>query len=203
MSGESALVSEGESFLTGRALELYRHSGLIIPVWAPLNWLAHGAPEELSDLACREWGWRVRGAPGRGPSVPWPMRCTSGPGRCRHRPRAPASLPESDGSGARAPRLRGGAASSFVMRPRLPYRWWASGRPAGPALPSGSGRPWGRTTMPSSPRSGSGGGPGEPRGGSLSLPVDWPASKSTARASRDRWIDQWERVDRRARARLT
>jgi hypothetical protein len=50
------LVEEIESFLTGNALRSYVASGLPVPTWANINWLAHGEPAELRERVRLEYG---------------------------------------------------------------------------------------------------------------------------------------------------
>jgi len=52
------LVDEIESFLAGNAVRPYLDSGLPVPAWANLNWLAHGRPAELRERVRLESGLR-------------------------------------------------------------------------------------------------------------------------------------------------
>ena len=50
------LIDEIESFLAGNALRSYVDSGLPVPPWANINWLAHGEPAELRERVRLEYG---------------------------------------------------------------------------------------------------------------------------------------------------
>jgi hypothetical protein len=50
------LVGEIESFLAGNALRSYLDSGLAVPAWANVNWLAHGRPTDVRERVRLEYG---------------------------------------------------------------------------------------------------------------------------------------------------
>jgi hypothetical protein len=50
------LVEESEGFLRGRALATCLTTGTEVPVWAEINWLAHGQPSDIRDHVRSEYG---------------------------------------------------------------------------------------------------------------------------------------------------
>jgi hypothetical protein len=52
--GESLLVRECEAFLKGTLAEHLDELGIVVPVWAWTNLLAHGGPEQVTDCVCSQ-----------------------------------------------------------------------------------------------------------------------------------------------------
>ena len=50
--GDSVLVRECEAFLEGTLAEHLDERGIVVPVWAWTNLLAHGGPEQITDCVC-------------------------------------------------------------------------------------------------------------------------------------------------------
>ena len=50
--GESVLVRECEAFLEGTLAEHLDERGIVVPVWAWTNLLAHGGSEQITDCVC-------------------------------------------------------------------------------------------------------------------------------------------------------
>ena len=50
--GDRALVGECEAFLHGTLAEYLDEQGVVVPVWAWTNLLAHGLPEQVTDCVC-------------------------------------------------------------------------------------------------------------------------------------------------------
>jgi hypothetical protein len=50
--GVSVLVRECEAFLEGTLAEHLDERGIEVPVWAWINLLAHGGPEQITDCVC-------------------------------------------------------------------------------------------------------------------------------------------------------
>jgi hypothetical protein len=48
----SVLVRECEAFLDGTLAEHLDERGIVVPVWAWTNLLAHGSPEQITDCVC-------------------------------------------------------------------------------------------------------------------------------------------------------
>jgi hypothetical protein len=49
---DSVLVQECEAFLEGTLAEHLDERGIVVPVWAWTNLLAHGGPEQITDCVC-------------------------------------------------------------------------------------------------------------------------------------------------------
>jgi hypothetical protein len=65
LEGDAVLVRECEAFLAGGLAEYLDERGIVVPVWAWTNLLAHGTPEQITDCVCapvqprcsdRDWG---------------------------------------------------------------------------------------------------------------------------------------------------
>ena len=52
LEGHSVLVRECEAFLEGTLAEYLDEQGLVVPVWAWTNLLAHGGPEQITECVC-------------------------------------------------------------------------------------------------------------------------------------------------------
>jgi hypothetical protein len=52
LEGQSVLVRECEAFLDGSLAEYLDEQGLVVPVWAWTNLLAHGGPEQITECVC-------------------------------------------------------------------------------------------------------------------------------------------------------
>ena len=56
----TALVAECEAFLNGTLAEYWEDMGIVVPVWAWINLLAHGRPEQVTDSVSRPAASAVR-----------------------------------------------------------------------------------------------------------------------------------------------
>ena len=52
LEGDTDLVRECEAFLEGTLAEYLDEQGLVVPVWAWTNLLAHGRAEQITDCVC-------------------------------------------------------------------------------------------------------------------------------------------------------